>query len=76
MRRIHARAGLAARVNLGGGEPMHPMHIYNHPNSLPWALAPISALAPFTGGVFRLENTKENQADVRPPCEKTTFYYL
>ena len=41
--------------------------------SLPWALAPISALAPITGGVFRLENTKRNRADVRPPCEKSPY---
>ena len=42
MRRIHARAGLAARVESWGGT--HASDAYLFP---PWALAPISALAPF-----------------------------
>ena len=42
--------------------------------SPPWALAPISALAPITGGVFMLGPEQKNRACVRPPCEKTYLH--
>jgi hypothetical protein len=41
--------------------------------SLPWALAPISALASMTGGVFMLRAWSK-KTDVRPPCEKTYLH--
>ena len=58
MRRIHARPAQAAR-EFEGREPMAAAIIIPSPGRL----------RPFRR--LRLENTKRNRADVRPPCEKT-----
>jgi hypothetical protein len=50
MRRIHARGPARPRAwNPGGGEPFDAIDIIERYYPPPWALAPISALAPITG---------------------------
>ena len=64
----HTRSAHPGRVWICGGGA------WPRPQFPPWALAPISALAPITGGVFMLGPEPTNRADARPPYEKTYLH--